>query len=237
MISCVVFDFDGTLVVSNQVKVQSFYEVVRDYDPNGRTVTDVLERCSNRDRYAITRELAREFTAKGLTPPQLGTEILSLQWAETYTTVCEAAIVNCPEVSGATEILSWLTSEDIPLYLNSGTPTEALNRLVTLRNLSHYFSGIYGSPARKVENLRHIQKLTHTNPDEICLVGDSEDDREAAAEFGCHFVGVILEDISRFRLAPILQVTNLLKLKAIIEKLPMTRPVLFPNKGAPSRTL
>lgn len=219
MIACVAFDFDGTLVDSNQVKVQSFYKIVEDYDPSGCIVTEVLQRCSNEDRYGITRELARQFVAKGLIPPQPGAEILSLQWAETYTATCEATIVRCPEVPGASEVLSWLLNEGIPLYLNSKTPTKALNRLVTLRNLTHYFSGIYGAPASKLENLRHIQELTQAKPDEVLFVGDSEDDWKAAAEFGCHFAGVILDDNNRFRQIPSLHVTNLNELRAIVKNL------------------
>ncbi len=84
MIACITFDFDGTLVDSNLVKVQSFYKIVENYDPSGCTVTEVLQRCSHKDRYGITRELAREFMAKGLIPPHTGTEVLGLQWAETY---------------------------------------------------------------------------------------------------------------------------------------------------------
>lgn len=229
MIACVAFDFDGTLVDSNQVKVQSFYEIVEDYDPSGSTVTDVLQRCSNEDRYGITRELAREFMAKGLILPQPDEEILGLQWAETYTAACETAIASCQEVPGASGILSWLLKEGIPLYLNSKTPTEALNRLVTLRNLAHFFSGIYGAPASKLENLRHIQELTQAKPEEILFVGDSEDDRKAAAELGCHFAGVILCDNSRFKQSPPLHVTNLEQLRAIVGNLQENRNVLAPN--------
>lgn len=229
MIACVAFDFDGTLVDSNQVKVQSFYKIVEDYDPSGSTVAEVLQRCSNEDRYGITRELARQFVAKGLIPPQPGAEILGSQWAETYTATCETTIVRCPEVPGASEVLSWLLNEGIPLYLNSKTPTKALNRLVTLRNLTHYFSWIYGAPASKLENLRHIQELTQAKPDEMLFVGDSEDDRNAAAEFGCHFAGVILGDNSRFRQIPSLHVTNLNELRAMVQNLQENRNVLVPN--------
>jgi len=229
MIACVAFDFDGTLVDSNRVKVQSFYEIVKEYDHSGRTVTEVLQRCSNEDRYGITRELAREFIEKGLTPPQPGAKILGLQWAETYTAACETAIARCPEVPGASAILPWFSSEGIPLYLNSRTPTETLNRLMTLRNLTHYFSGIYGAPASKLENLRHIQNLTQAKPDEILFVGDSEDDREAAAELGCHFAGVILDNTSRFRQIPPLHVKNLEKLRAIVENIQENQHVLFPH--------
>lgn len=229
MIACVAFDFDGTLVDSNQVKVQSFYEIVEDYDPSGCTVTEVLQRCSNEDRYGITRELANQFLAKGLIAPQPDAKILGLQWAEAYTAACETGIASCPEVPGASVILSWLLHEGIPLYLNSKTPGKALNRLVIQRNLAHYFSGIYGAPASKLENLRHIQELTQIKPDEMLFVGDSEDDRKAAAEFGCHFAGVILGANSRFRQIPSLHVTNLNELRAIVENLQKNQNVLSPN--------
>lgn len=237
MIACVAFDFDGTLVDSNQVKVQSFYEIVENYDPSGSTVTEVLQLCSNEDRYGITRALAREFMAKGLISQQAGEESLGLQWAETYTATCEKAIVRCPEVPGASEILTWLFNQGIPLYLNSRTPTKVLKRLVTLRNHAHYFSGIYGAPASKLENLYHIQELTQAKPDEILFVGDSEDDRKAAAEFGCHFAGVILHDNSRFRQIPTLYVTNLDELRAIVKNTQENRNALVPKNRAPSRTL
>ncbi|MBA3964204.1 MAG: HAD family hydrolase [Nitrospirales bacterium] len=229
MIACVAFDFDGTLVDSNQVKVQSFYKIVEDYDPSGCTVTEVLQKCSHKDRYGITRELAREFKAKGLIPPHTSTEVLGLQWAETYTAACETAIVRCQEVPGASGILSWLLNEGIPLYLNSKTPATALNRLVTLRNLTHYFSGIYGAPASKLENLRHIQELTQAKPDEMLFVGDSEDDWQAAAEFGCHFAGVILSDNSRFRQIPSLHVTNLEELRVIVKNLQENQNAFVPK--------
>lgn len=229
MIACVAFDFDGTLVDSNQVKIQSFYKIVEDYDPSGCTVTEVLQRCAHQDRYGITRELAREFKAKGLIPPPTSTEVLGLQWAEAYTAICETAIVRCPEVPGASGILSWLLNEGIPLYLNSKTPAKALHQLVTLRNLTHYFSGIYGAPASKLENLRHIQELTQAKPDEMLFVGDSEDDLEAAGTFGCHFAGVILGENSRFRLIPTLHVPSLDQLRAIVQKLQKNGNAHTPN--------
>jgi len=229
MIACVAFDFDGTLVDSNQVKVQSFYKIVEDYDPSGSTVAKVLQRCSNEDRYGITRELAREFMAKGRVPMEPSVEALSAQWAEAYTDACQKSILTCTEVPGTSVILKWLSGQGIPLFINSKTPTNALNRLVALRDLTQYFSGVYGAPVSKLENLQHIQELTQAKPDELLFVGDSEDDRTAAAEFGCHFVGVILSDNLRFRQLPPLQVKNMEELRAIVENLQENRHALVPN--------
>ncbi len=229
MIACITFDFDGTLVDSNQVKVEAFYEIVKDYDPSGGTVTEVLRRCSNEDRYGITRELAREFTAKGLTPPDSDVEVIAAQWAEAYTSACETAITRCREIPGTSECLTWLLNKKIPLFINSRTPIGTLRRLLALRNLRHYFSGIYGAPASKLENLRHIQELTRAKPDEILFVGDSEDDRMAAAALGCHFAGVILGDSIRFGQIPPLHVTNLEDLRAIMGNTQENQNVLAPN--------
>ena len=230
MIACLAFDFDGTLVNSNHVKLRAFYEIVEEYDPSGATVTEVLQQCPNEDRYGITRELVRTFRAKGRLPMQLTSiEALSAQWAEAYTETCQKSIVTCTEVPGASVILEWLSDQGIPAYVNSRTPTDVLNRLVALRGLTHYFSGIYGAPASKLENLRRIQGLARAKPDEILFVGDSEDDRKAAAELGCHFAGVILDNNSRFRQIPTLHVKSLEELRAIVENIQENQHVLSPN--------
>jgi phosphoglycolate phosphatase len=217
MIACLAFDFDGTLVDSNHVKLRAFYEIVEEYDPSGATVTEVLQQCPNEDRYGITRELVRTFRAKGRLPMQPNLEALSAQWAEAYTETCQKSIVTCTEVPGASVILEWLSDQGIPAYVNSRTPTDVLNRLVALRGLTHYFSGIFGAPASKLENLRRIQGLARAKPDEILFVGDSEDDRKAALEMGCHFVGVNLGEESRFtHPLPELQIADLYHLQSIM---------------------
>ncbi len=148
---------------------------------------------------------------------------------DSYTVHWKQALETCPEVPGTSGILSWLLNEGVPLYLNSRTPAKALNRLVTLRHLTHFFSGIYGAPASKLENLRHIQKLTQAKPNEILLVGDSEEDREAAAALGCHFAGVILGESSRFGQIPPLHVKNLGELRAIMGNIQENQNVLASN--------
>jgi phosphoglycolate phosphatase-like HAD superfamily hydrolase len=50
------------------------------------------------------------------------------------------------------------------------------------------------------------------------MVGDSEDDRKAASEVGCNFVGVNLGKDVRFDSRPKYMINNLTKLKTVIDR-------------------
>ncbi len=220
MIRCIVFDFDGTLVVSNHIKLQTFYEVTYSHDPTGSTVTRILEQYPAKDRHGVFLEIVHELVVKNQIPKHQSPEALATQWAEDYTFSCEQAIATCEEVPGTTETLRWISQQNIPIFINSRTPTPTLNRLVTLRSFDRYTSKIYGAPATKTENLWLIQNLAQARFQEILFVGDSEDDRKAALEVGCHFVGVILGEQNRFsHPPPEIQISDLYQLQPIVRTL------------------
>jgi beta-phosphoglucomutase-like phosphatase (HAD superfamily) len=58
MIKCVVFDFDGTLVDSNDIKRDTFFDIVQPWDASGEVVAEVFERWPGADRYEKTRKIA-----------------------------------------------------------------------------------------------------------------------------------------------------------------------------------
>lgn len=220
MIRGIAFDFDGTLVDSNDIKRQTFYKVTKSHDPAGSTVTRILNQFPHIDRYGIFQAIVRELIANepAVDPKDLNT--LATQWAEAYTVECEKAIEQCGEVPGASETLRWISEQPIPIFINSRTPTATLKRLVTLRSLDSYVSQVFGASASKSENLEHIQNQTQAKPKELLFVGDSDDDREAALEVGWHFVGVVLGVKSRFSSPPPEYcITNLLHLQPIVTAL------------------
>jgi phosphoglycolate phosphatase len=219
MIRCIVFDFDGTLVISNHIKRQAFYDVTHSYDPSGSTVTHILKQYPDKDRHGLFLEIVRELFAKNKISKHQSPEALAAQWTEAYTLYCEQAIATCEEVPGASESLEWISQQHIPIFINSRTPTTTLMRLVTLRSFNRYTSEIYGAPTTKSENLGQIQNLTGAKPKNILFVGDSEDDRTAAHELGCHFVGIMLGHENRFTQPPEHQITDLYQLPTIVETL------------------
>ena len=218
MIRGVVFDFDGTLVDSNDIKVQTFYEVTKSHDPTGSTVTRILNQFPNKDRYGLFHAIIGELFANNQIEDSKDLEILATQLAEDYTVTCEKAIENCKEVPGTSETLRWLSEQHLPIFINSRTPTTTLKRLITSRSLHSYVSDSYGAPATKLENFQLIQSQIHAQPRELLFVGDSDDDQEAAQEAGCHFIGVVLRETPRFSdPQPEQKITNLSQLQQILE--------------------
>lgn len=220
MIRCVAFDFDGTLVDSNEIKRRAFFEVVSDHDPEGSVVAEVLDEIRPGNRFAVAREIARLLIERGTLPDDRRVEGLVHGWVEAYTRRCEEAISRCPEIPGATAALESLAARGIALYVNSATPEAPLLRLLRLRSMDRHFRRAYGGPPSKLANLRSIREDAGVALEELLFVGDGEDDRRAAEAFGCHFAGVVRPRRDSFAREPRHRIADLSGLAAVVEGIP-----------------
>ena len=66
------------------------------------------------------------------------------------------------------------------------TPT---SQPATRQRIGH-FQAIWGAPGTKVDNLTLAARSRNLLPEEVLHVGDGDNDRKAAREFGCPFIGV-----------------------------------------------
>lgn len=190
MIKCIVFDFDGTLVDSNDIKRETFYEIVLPWDTSGQVVDEVFQRWPAADRYEKTRKIAETLISRKLLPADSCADTWGKRLAEDYTMSCEKAITRCPERPGASQALRDLTAMGLLLYVNSGTPAEPLRRILELRNWAHFFQAVYGAEGSKAGNLENIASACGAVRQEIVHVGDQLDDLRGARQFGCHFVAM-----------------------------------------------
>lgn len=169
---------------------------------------DVMVEAAGRDRYWI---FARFATA-------LPNQVDAMTLADRYTQTCQERIASAPEIAGAGASLVRLRKEGKLLFVNSATPVEPLIRLVHLRRMGALFEGVYGSPAKKHENLGAIRSRYDLTPDEILVVGDGESDRAAAEALGCRFVAVDSVE-NDFTQEPPCRVPDLARLPTIISAL------------------
>lgn len=180
---CIAFDFDGTLVDSNAIKRESYFEVLAGVEGAGAEIETVLRDHPREDRSGILARVHARLAARGC--PSLPS-VAAL--VEAYSETCEVRVIACPPVPGALAALDGLRDSHA-LYLASATPEDALVRVVSGRGWAGRFRGVFGGPRSKVENLSRIAALEGLAPAEMVYVGDAAVDREAADEFGCAFLG------------------------------------------------
>ena len=190
MLKCVVFDFDGTLVDSNDIKRETFFAVARHWDSSDEVVAGVFEHWPAANRYEKTYKIAEGLISRGLLPKGSSVEDWALQLANEYTKQSESAIARCAEMPGATQTLKELSGKGLLLFVNSATPVGPLRKILALRNWAHFFQYVYGAESSKADNLKHIASRIGAEPNEVVHVGDQLDDLQATEQFGCHFVAM-----------------------------------------------
>jgi phosphoglycolate phosphatase-like HAD superfamily hydrolase len=181
----VAFDFDGTLVRSNRIKRDCFYQTLADV-PGGAAILDGLFADRYRgDRFALFGEVARRLgRGRAAAIPDPGA------LASHYGKLCRERVAGAPEVPGAEAALTRLSLAGARMYLISATPQQPLEQLVSDRGLTRFFDLVLGAPTAKPAHLRRVIVEHGIEAADIVLVGDGHDDQAAAAEIGCRFIAV-----------------------------------------------
>jgi len=182
----IIFDFDGTLVQSNQIKRDTLFTVARTLGTTDEQFEQILSDHPRYDRFGLYRELL----VRTNRTDDLDSNVEKL--SNLYGELTILAISQAPEIPGAEKFLKEYSSQ-IPMYINSATPEEPLNQTVTQRGWAPFFRGIYGRPKSKNDIVDLVRKETGLSAEEILFVGDSLQDLESALDNGCPFLGVAHE--------------------------------------------
>jgi phosphoglycolate phosphatase-like HAD superfamily hydrolase len=182
MLRAIVFDFDGVLVESVDVKTRAYAllfqnegeEVVQkvvDYHLKNGGVSrfekirfyysDILYRALSEERF---QELCTQFSHLVVD------EVVTSLW-----------------VDGAKEFLI-RNKNKYTFIIISGTPEVELKKIVKRREMVHFFDSVRGSPKDKVTLLGEVMDEYHLKPEEIVFIGDAETDWCAARETGVNFI-------------------------------------------------
>jgi phosphoglycolate phosphatase len=181
-IKVMVFDFDGTLVESNQLKYEAYLQLFPADERHQTIIRSVLAESVETSRYENIAEILKQL---GEDADELTEKVNIL--AQCYSNVVTAGAKTCAECPGAEQLLQQL-SVKYSLYLSSTTPETDLRDIVSFRKWDRYFKEIFGYPHKKAETLREIGQREHICASEVLVVGDGDSDRVAAAAVGCHFL-------------------------------------------------
>jgi len=184
----IVFDFDGVLTVGGEeVKDEAWDMLVKTWSP---AATAALRR--NQDIFSEGRGsrdhiLRGTFLELGYGERDIG--FLIEAYSTAYNRLAQRLILATGMPDMTLEVLDELT-HTAPIFINSATPETAVTESAVAFDIAKYFTGIFGQPKGKVENLERARGVAECSPGDIVFVGDGTGDRKAALAFGCRFIGI-----------------------------------------------
>ncbi len=180
----IVFDFDGTLVNSNEIKTWAFGELYKEHGEN--IVRQIIS--YNKEHEGVSRFVKFRYWQEDLLG-QPYTKEIGENLSRTYSQLVFDAVVQAPYVEGTLEFLK-KHYQHIPLFVASGTPEPELREIIKHRSIPHFFQGVFGSPATKIEILHGILTMHQLYADKVLMVGDALTDWEGAQSVGAEFIGI-----------------------------------------------
>jgi len=179
----IVFDFDGVLAETNEIRFQGFADLFKDIPADEMSrFMEFVKTNGGLSRYGKIRHLYDDILGQPLSENQL------LVLAGRYSELVAERIIAADPVPGSLEFLAGY-GDDFEFAVVSGSDQGELRQVCQARGINRYFRAILGSPTEKAENLAQLLTAQAWDRQACLYVGDSLNDCEAAAEAGIGFIG------------------------------------------------
>jgi phosphoglycolate phosphatase-like HAD superfamily hydrolase len=182
-VSALVFDCDGVILESVDIKSQAFFTLAEPFGPDAQQrFLEYHERQAGVSRFTKFEWLYATIVGRKITADE--SETLGRR----FSLLCREAVRTAPFVPGFQALLDTYSGR-IPLFVASGTPHQELVEILESRGIAGKFAGIYGTPPAKAALLRRIIAEHSLDPSTTVMIGDGETDYEVARQAGTLFFG------------------------------------------------
>lgn len=179
----IIFDYDGVIAESVNVKTEAFAEL---YLPYGADVVKKViahhEANGGISRFEKFKIYHKEYLSIEIN--QTKVDKLAAQFSK----LVLQKVIDSPYVKGAFEFLQ----ENYQMYdffISTGTPTGEIEKILKLKDIRKYFIEVYGSPEKKDAHVEKILNGHNYNKNQVVFIGDALTDRDAARKNGIKFIG------------------------------------------------
>tara|TARA_Y100001970_G_scaffold286159_1_gene407645 strand:- start:7865 stop:8497 length:633 start_codon:yes stop_codon:yes gene_type:complete len=184
VIKAIIFDFDGVIVDSVDLKTEAFKELYKDYNKQIlKSIVAHHNQNGGMSRYEKFKFYHEKYLNKRITNLELN------RLGKQFSRIVENKIIKTKYIKGSFEYISE-NYKKYKLFISSGTPENELRRICKKRNISKYFHKIYGSPNSKVKHIKNVIEYTKVLKKEIIYIGDSKNDYDAANKMNVNFIGL-----------------------------------------------
>lgn len=187
MIKALIFDFDGVILESADIKTDAFRKLFT--SASTEKLNEIINYHINNmgiSRYIKFKHIYNDILKLPLTAEkeeELGRE---------FTLIVLNEVLVAPFVPGVIDFLN-KNQKLFMMFIASGTPEEELRYIVKKRELGQYFREIHGTPKDKASIIADIMHRYRWKPNEIVFVGDAESDWKASEKTGVKFIARIHE--------------------------------------------
>ena len=189
MIKNIIFDYDGTIADSVDIKTKAFAELYSSYGEEvEKNVVKYHLAHGGVSRFDKLKYFHKEFLNIDLNKDKVQ------QLAQSFSKLVIDKVVNAPYIEGAFEFIS-NNYKKYSLFISTATPTNEIIEILNRKNLIQFFKDIKGSPESKIDHVKHIISKNNYLRNETVFIGDSESDKEAAVQNNLYFIQISKEEI------------------------------------------
>ncbi len=182
MIKAIIFDFDGVILESVDIKTEAFRDLFKSYPKHLKAILDY-----HLEHGGVSRQEKIKYFYKDIIKEPLSDGELK-KLCDRFEELVKQKVIRAPFVKGAEELLKKCFGR-FKMFVVSGTPQDEVRDIVRNRKLQDYFVHVFGSPDKKTEITRKILDTYRFVPSEVVFVGDAVTDLNAAKETGIYFIG------------------------------------------------
>ena len=179
----IIFDFDGVLVESNEIRFSGFRKLFKDF-PQEQVERLVTYAKANG---GVSRYKKISYFFSEIRQEPISDESVN-KWADQFSKLVEQEIVEAQSVQGSLEFLEKHV-DHLDFAIVSGSDQVELKNICKKRKIDHFFKSILGSPVDKKENIAALLTDLNWEHNKSLYVGDSNNDLEAAQANNLEFIG------------------------------------------------
>jgi len=190
-LAAIVFDFDGVIVESAEIKTEAFRRLFAHRPEYLDDIVALHERYVGLDRFSKFAMIYRDVLHQPLAVDEME------RLGRRFKSIVEESVTQCEMVKGAQDTLDRFAGR-IPLAIVSGTPQGELDAITERRKLRRYFTAMLGSPPGKPDLISRLLGKYHWRPQHVVMVGDGLTDLEAAQANAIGFIGRVRAERNPF---------------------------------------
>jgi len=184
--AAVLFDFDGVILDSVDVKTRAFARMFAEYGPEiERQVVAYHLEHGGVSRFEKFRYYYEQLLGRPINDAQVN------ELAGRFSALVLAQVLSSPFMPGARETLGRLKQAGVPAHVVSGTPHDEINHIVRALGLADFFEDILGSPRQKHDLIAELLMRHRYSAGHCLYVGDALSDYHAAQRAGVCFLGIV----------------------------------------------